>query len=64
MISVKLTTQSPELIEDMGEWEVVNCTGKDRFTLNKYTDRGFTARIVYLKPEQVLVISEGKTCQQ
>ena len=56
LINVQHMTKTPELIEDMGDWENVNCYGSGTYTLNKWTDAGFTARVVSLAKDQVLVI--------
>lgn len=56
MVKVLHMTKSPELIEDMGEWENVNCYDHNLFTLNKWSETGFHARLVSLKKDEVLVI--------
>ncbi len=56
LVSVKHMTRTPELIEDMGDWENVNCYASGSYTLNKWTDHGLTARVVSLKKNEVLVI--------
>lgn len=60
MVHVRLTTRNSELIEDMGEWGNVNCYASGQFTLNRWTEFGFRARVIALEKDQVLVIQEGE----
>lgn len=57
MVTVRLLSRTCELAEDMGEWQNVNAYSSGTFTLNKWDDNGFHARLVRLESGQSLVIA-------